>query len=130
MSDNYRMNEGRHAGYRFVYSRRDTGEVLLEGVVTGGSKSDCRGMAHTKALQAGIKPFLDDNIKLYMTPVDKSNRQYSQAQNKATQKYIKNNYDEIKIRVPKGKKEEYKTKADAEGKSLNQYIVDRIEGVK
>lgn len=55
-------------------------------------------------------------------------RPYSQAQNKATQKYVKNNYDEIKVRVPKGKREEYKAMADAEGKSLNQYIVERIEG--
>lgn len=54
-------------------------------------------------------------------------RKYSKAQNKATQKYIKNHYDEIKIRVPKGKKEEYKAKAEAAGKSLNQYIIDCIE---
>ena len=43
-------------------------------------------------------------------------REYSQAQNKATQKYIKNNYDEIKIRVPKGTKDRYKLIAEAEGK--------------
>lgn len=35
--------------------------------------------------------------------------------------------DEIKIRVPKGKKEEYKKMAEAAGKSLNQFIIDRIE---
>lgn len=35
--------------------------------------------------------------------------------------------DEIKIRVPKGKKEEYKKMAEAAGKSLNQFIVDKIE---
>lgn len=35
--------------------------------------------------------------------------------------------DEIKIRIPKGKKEEYKKIADASGKSLNQFIVDCIE---
>lgn len=53
---------------------------------------------------------------------------YSEAHNKATQRYIKKAYDEIKIRVPKGKKEEYRQKAETEGKSLNQYIVDKIEG--
>lgn len=52
---------------------------------------------------------------------------YSQAQNKATQKYILNNYDEIKVRIPKGKKEKYKAMAAASGKSLNQYIIDCIE---
>ena len=35
--------------------------------------------------------------------------------------------DEIKIRIPKGKKEEYKKIADTSGKSLNQFIVDCIE---
>ena len=36
-------------------------------------------------------------------------------------------YDRLFITVPKGKKDEYKAKADAEGKSLNQYIIDCIE---
>ena len=35
--------------------------------------------------------------------------------------------DEIKIRVPGGKKAEYQKWAAAEGKSLNQFIVDCIE---
>jgi predicted HicB family RNase H-like nuclease len=52
---------------------------------------------------------------------------YTEAQNKATQKYIKNAYDTIPIRVPKGKREIYKQRAEAEGKSLNQYIVDCVE---
>lgn len=45
---------------------------------------------------------------------------------KANETYLAK-LDEIKIRVPKGKKEEYKAKADAEGKSLNQFIIDKIE---
>ncbi len=52
---------------------------------------------------------------------------YSEAHNKATQKYIKNNYDEIKIRIPKGMKDEYKAMAEASGKSLNQFIIDAVE---
>ena len=52
---------------------------------------------------------------------------YTEAQNKATQKYIKANYDDIKVRVPKGKREEYKTLAESQGKSLNQLIVDLLE---
>lgn len=58
-------------------------------------------------------------------------RAYSQAQNKATQKYIKNNYDEFKIRLEKGKKEVVKSYADAVDESLNGYIkkavTDRIK---
>lgn len=52
---------------------------------------------------------------------------YSEAQKRATMKYIKANLEEIKIRVPKGKKEEYKAKAESAGKSLTQYIIDLVE---
>lgn len=46
---------------------------------------------------------------------------------KANEKYL-SSLDEIKIRVPKGRKDEYKQMAEAEGKSLNQFIIDKIEG--
>lgn len=52
---------------------------------------------------------------------------YSEKQNKWTQDYIKKAYDEIKLRVPKGKKDDYKAQAESKGKSLNQYIVDLVE---
>ena len=44
----------------------------------------------------------------------------------ANKRYLQN-FDEIRIRVPKGTKDEYKSRADAAGKSLNQYIIDCIE---
>lgn len=46
----------------------------------------------------------------------------TKAQQKATAKYIKNNYDEIKIRVAKGKKSEIQAHAEAKGESLNSFI--------
>lgn len=52
---------------------------------------------------------------------------YSEAQNRATQKYVKNNYDDIKVRVPKGKREEYKAYAEAQGKSLNHLIIELLD---
>lgn len=52
---------------------------------------------------------------------------YSEAQNKSTQKYIKNNYDNIMVRVPKGKREFYKEQAAKLGKSLNQLIIELLE---
>jgi len=52
---------------------------------------------------------------------------YSQAQNKATQKFIKNAYDDIKIRVPKGQKSKYQNLAADNGKSLNQYVIDLMD---
>lgn len=44
---------------------------------------------------------------------------YSQAQNKATQKYNAKSYDQIKIVVPKGEREVYKKFAETQNKSLN-----------
>ena len=52
---------------------------------------------------------------------------YSTSQNKATQKYIKNNYEEIKIRIPKGKKDQRKKSASKKGLSLNSFVVDLME---
>ena len=52
---------------------------------------------------------------------------YTDKQNKATQKYIKENLEQISFRVAKGKKEEYQAQAAAKGKSLTAYIVELIE---
>ena len=46
----------------------------------------------------------------------------SKAQQKAVSKYMKENYDEIKARIPKGQKEIIKTHAEAQGESLNGFI--------
>lgn len=52
---------------------------------------------------------------------------YTEAQNKATQRYISKAYDQIAVRVPKGKRDTYKAHAEAQGKSLNQLIVELME---
>ena len=45
----------------------------------------------------------------------------SKAQQKAVNKYIKNNYDSLRIVVPKGQKATVKAAADEAGESINQY---------
>jgi predicted HicB family RNase H-like nuclease len=50
-----------------------------------------------------------------MSPVTK-------AQQKAVAKYMKDKYDEIKIRIPKGDKERIQAHAEAHGESLNGYV--------
>lgn len=52
---------------------------------------------------------------------------YTKATNKAVQKYCKANYDDIKVRVPKGDREKYKTFAESQGKSLNALIVELLD---
>ena len=51
----------------------------------------------------------------------------SEAQQKAVAKYMKNNYDELKVRMPKGKKDIIKTAAENQGKSVNGFINEAID---
>lgn len=51
----------------------------------------------------------------------------SKAQQKAVAKYMKSNYDELKVRVPKGKKDEIKSHAEKHGESLNSFINRAID---
>ena len=51
----------------------------------------------------------------------------SKAQQKAVAKYMKNNYDELKIRVPKGRKEAIQAAASTQGESLNGFVTTAID---
>lgn len=51
----------------------------------------------------------------------------SKAQQKAVSKYMKENYDEIKVRVEKGKKDIIKAHAESRGESVNSFIGRAIE---
>ena len=51
----------------------------------------------------------------------------SKAQQKAVNKYVKQNYDRVNVTMPKGKKDEYKAYAQSKGMSLNAYIIGLIE---
>lgn len=51
----------------------------------------------------------------------------TKAQQKATSKYISKAYDQVSLRVPKGKREIYKAHAERKGKSLNALIIELLE---
>lgn len=51
----------------------------------------------------------------------------SKAQQKAVQKYVKNNYDRVVLTMPKGKKEDIQDYALAVGMSMNAYINEAID---
>lgn len=51
----------------------------------------------------------------------------TKAQQKAVAKYMKENYDEIKVLVKKGRKDEIKARALAKGESVNAFINRAIE---
>jgi uncharacterized protein (DUF1778 family) len=51
----------------------------------------------------------------------------SKAQQKAVTKYMKENYDEIKIRVEKGRKADIKAHAESRGQSVNGFIIAAVD---
>ena len=51
----------------------------------------------------------------------------SKAQLRAVSKYMKENYDEIKVRVEKGQKDIIKAHAEARGESVNGFIGRAID---
>lgn len=52
---------------------------------------------------------------------------YTDAQKKATIKYLQEKTDSVQIRTKKGTKDRWKSAAAARGVSLNQLIVDSVE---
>ena len=51
----------------------------------------------------------------------------SKAQQSAVNKYVKSNYDEVKLRMPKGKKDVIQAHAAQQGESVNAYINRAID---
>lgn len=51
----------------------------------------------------------------------------SKAQQRAVNKYVKSNYDEVKLRMPKGKKDIIQAHAAQQRESVNAYINRAID---
>ena len=51
----------------------------------------------------------------------------SEARKRANDKYLKEKVEEFKVRVPKGKKDESKAHAEAQGESTNAFINRAID---
>lgn len=62
-----------------------------------------------------------------MKGCDGMGSKYTDAQKKASIKYIQDKTDDIRIRAPKGTKDRWKLAADAAGVSLTQYVVDAVD---
>lgn len=52
---------------------------------------------------------------------------YTEARRRANEKYNAKAYDELKIRVPKGKKDVLKAHAQSKGESLNSFVNRAID---
>lgn len=51
---------------------------------------------------------------------------YNQTRNRAAQKYIKHNLEEVRFRVRKGERDRIKAEASACGQSLAQYLIQAV----
>lgn len=61
-----------------------------------------------------------------------NNKEYSKNEKMRNQKiheWEKENYDQVTIRIPKGKKNEIKLLASIYGKSVNRIVVDAVNQV-
>ena len=47
---------------------------------------------------------------------------YTKAGMKAADKYVRENYDKITVKIPKGRKAAVKVHAESKGESVNSYI--------
>ena len=54
---------------------------------------------------------------------------YTDAQKKASMKYIKEKTDDIRLRVPKGLKDKYKSEAEKRNMSMTQFIIQCVERI-
>ena len=52
---------------------------------------------------------------------------YNEASKKASMKYMAEKREDLKLNLPKGKKEKYKAYAESKGVSLTKLITDLIE---
>ena len=65
--------------------------------------------------------------ELILKMADQKGR-YTEAQKSSAEKYLQEKVEDIRIRVPKCQKDLIKAYAEAQGKSLNQFVVDAIAG--
>ena len=52
---------------------------------------------------------------------------YTEAQKKASLKYMQANTDDVRLRVPKGTKDRWRAAAESKGKSLTQFVIEAVE---
>lgn len=54
-------------------------------------------------------------------------RNYTDAQKRATIKYLAESTDNVQLRVPKGVKDRWRAAADAAGVSMTKYVQDAVD---
>ena len=58
---------------------------------------------------------------------DNKKKRYTESQKKAAEKYLSEKVEDIRIRVPKGRKAEIRSHAEEQGESMNQFVIRAID---
>ena len=58
---------------------------------------------------------------------EEKKKRYTEAQKKAIQKYMHSKVDDLRIRVPKGRKADIQAHAQSVGESMNQFVIRAID---
>ena len=56
-------------------------------------------------------------------------KEYTEAQKKASIKYMHDKTDDIRLRLPKGTKDRWKAAAEVVGVSMTKFVQDAVESV-
>jgi len=78
MNEEYRMNEGRNAAYKYIVIDKKTNEVITSGGVTGSNKTDCSSMTwlyfnkYVKEHGLAYKPHhtTNDEVRIHLHATD------------------------------------------------------------
>ena len=69
----------------------------------------------------------EEAVKKRLLQIGGNTMAVSKAQQKAVNKYMKENYDRVNLTVPKGKKDAIKAHAESRGESVNSFINRAID---
>ena len=58
---------------------------------------------------------------------DEKKKRYTESQAKAEKKYLTANFEDIKVRLPKGKRDYYKKAAANANESLNSFVIRAMD---
>ena len=84
-------------------------------------------MADRRTKKTAKQIFGYARLNFHMGMRQGKNLAVSKAQQRAVNKYVKSNYDEVKLRMPKGKKDVIQAHAAQQGESVNAYINRAID---
>ena len=73
---------------------------------------------------------MENHYNIYILYKEVINITVSKAQQKATEKYKKENYDRVLVQLPKGTKERFKVTGKSVNGFINESVMEKLEQLK